>query len=128
MEIYTEAVNKQTVDQLKKKGFENVEDSIKALKNKSAIIDTSNIQYTTDVAYMNRLISMCKSVDGYKEKIIYIPVSKWYRKDNNRIEATKTPLGSILPGIKRKDSSSDTNPYESKELRRLHPMQPTILP
>lgn len=101
MEIYTEAVNKQTVDQLKKKGFENVEDSIKALKNKSAIIDTSNIQYTTDVAYMNRLISMCKSVDGYKEKIIYIPVSKWYRKDNNRIEASKTPLGSICRYIKQ---------------------------
>ena len=101
MDIYTEAVSKQVTDQLKKKGFEKIEDSVKGLKNKSAIIDTSNIQYTTDMVYMNRLISMCQSVAGYKEKIIYIPVSKWYKKEQNKIESSKTPLGSICRYIKQ---------------------------
>lgn len=101
MDIYTEAVSKQTAEQLKKKGFEKVEDSVKALKNKSAIIDTSNIQYTTDMAYMNKLLSMCQSIDGYKEKIIYIPVSKWYKKNQDKIESSKTPLGSICRYMKQ---------------------------
>lgn len=105
--IYTEAVSKDIADKLKQKGFDKVEDSIKSINNKSTIIDTSNIQYNTDITYMNKLTSMCNSVDGYKEKIIYIPVSKWFKQDQDTIEKSKTPLGGICRYIKR-------NPVEFK--------------
>lgn len=101
MEYYTEAVNQSTADGLKKKGIKNVKSTINSLNQKSSIIDLSTIEYKSDAAYMNRLISMCKKVAGYEKKVIYIPVSKWYRKEQNAIEKTKTPLGAICRYIKQ---------------------------
>lgn len=102
MYSYNEAVLDQVIaNSLKKKGIKNTTDSIKELNGKNAIIDTSSIQYKEDEAYMNSLKNLCQKLKGYKEKIIYIPVSKWYRKDQNTIEESKTPLGAICRYIKK---------------------------
>lgn len=102
MEIYTEArLNNGISSSLSKKGINITTDSIDELNGRNAIIDLSNKQHKEDAAYMSMLISTCKKVDGYAKKIIYIPVSKWYVKDSNEFDRSKTPLGSICRYIKQ---------------------------
>lgn len=99
--VYTEAkLNQDISSSLSKKGIKSTTDSIKELNGKNAIVDLSNVSYTEDKAFMNRLINTCEEVTGYSKKIIYIPVSKWYRKDINNFDRSKTPLGSICRYIK----------------------------
>ena len=99
-QFYTEAVSKETSDYLKKKGMKNVSNNMNNI-NQSIIIDTSNIKYNTDKTYINRLYTMCKKAESYQEKIIYIPVSKWYKSSPNSLEQSKTPLGAICRYIKQ---------------------------
>lgn len=99
-QFYTEAVSKETSEYLKKKGMKNVSSTVDG--KQSIIIDTSNIKYATDKTYINRLYTMCKKASTYyQEKIIYIPVSKWYKQDSNAVEESKTPIGAICRYIKQ---------------------------
>ena len=93
-------LDQKTTEQLKKKGIKNIVNSVKELDNRNAIIDTSNIDYSNDSTYMKKLISICNELGGYKEKIIYIPVSKWYRLSQDKLDKSKTPLGAICRYIK----------------------------
>ena len=105
MEYYTEAKLDTTVsDVLKKKGIKNTTDSIDELNGKNSIIDTSNILWKEDSTYMDKLLQICQKVGSYKEKIIYIPVSKWFRIGSGEIENSKTPLGAICRYIKQSPS------------------------
>lgn len=80
MNFYTEAkLDNGISSSLSKKGINTTTDSIDELNGKNAIIDLSNIQYKEDAAYMSMLMATCQKVEGYSKKIIYIPVSKWYR-------------------------------------------------
>lgn len=98
-QFYTEAVSKETSEYLKKKGMKNVSIDINA--EESIIIDTSSIKYASDKAYINKLYNTMKKANSYKEKIIYIPVSKWYKSDSNAVEDSKTPVGAICRYIKQ---------------------------
>lgn len=102
MEIYTEAkLDNTTASGLKKKGIKNTTDSIKELNGKSAIIDISKKQMLEDASYMKMLLTTCQEVKQYSKKVIYIPVAKWYRKDNASFEQSKTPIGAICRYIKQ---------------------------
>lgn len=102
MNFYTEAkLNNGISSSLSKKGINTTTDSIDELNGKNAIIDLSNIQYKEDTAYMSTLVNTCQKVEGYAKKIIYIPVSKWYRVEAGELDRTKTPLGSICRYIKQ---------------------------
>lgn len=103
MEQYlTESKLSQNISEpLKKKGIVSTTDTVDELNGKSAIIDTSNFQWKDDQAYIDTLEKACKSVNEYANKIIYIPVTKWYRKDANKIEDSQTPLGAICRFMKK---------------------------
>lgn len=101
MDIYTEAKLTGVVsEKLKKKGFKTTTDSIDELDGKSAIIDVSNISSKEDNAYINMLSQTASKIESYSQKIIYIPVSKWFRMDANKPEQARTPLGCICRFIK----------------------------
>lgn len=105
MKYYTEAQLDQNISSiLNKKGIKNTTDSIEELKGKSSIVDTSSIEYKEDSIYIDRLLEICKSLNLYNEKIIYIPVSKWFRLSNGLIGSSKTPLGAICRYIKQNPS------------------------
>ena len=100
-EYVNEASLDQTIiDRLKKKGIVNIINSSKELNNSNAIIDTSNINYKDESSYIKKLIGICKEVKGYKEKYIYISLSKWFRMTNDRLESSNTPVGIICKYIK----------------------------
>lgn len=102
MNFYTEArLNSSISSSLSKKGINTTTDSIDELNGKNAIVDLSNIQYKEDAAYMSMLANTCQKLEGYAKKIIYIPVSKWYRVEAGELDKTKTPLGSICRFIKQ---------------------------
>lgn len=101
MNVYTEGKLSPSVsEKLKKKGFKNTTDSIDELNGSSAIIDISNFNSKEDTAYINMLFKIASKVDPYSQKIIYIPVSKWFRMDGKKPEQAKTPLGCICRYIK----------------------------
>lgn len=109
MDIYTEArLQKDISTGLSKKGINSTTDSIEELNGRNAIVDISNLSTNlSDEVFMNHLITTCENVKGYSKRIIYIPVAKWYRKDINNFEQSKTPLGSICRYIRN-------NPAEFK--------------
>lgn len=100
--MFNEAKLAQNIDNsLKKKGISKTTDNVSELNGQNAIIDLSNIQYKEDSTYMNILLKTCTNINGYANKIIYIPVSTWCRKDSATIEKSKTPLGAICRYIKQ---------------------------
>ena len=101
MDHYTEAVSKDTINKLNKKGMKTVVSSVSDLQGQSAIIDTSSLKYTNDMTYINKLVALSNKVSEYKEKIIYISVSKWYRNGRDKFENLKNPLGAICRYIKQ---------------------------
>ena len=109
MNFYTEArLDSGISSSLAKKGINTTTDSIDELNGKNAIIDLSNMQYKEDAAYMSMLMATCQKVEGYAKKIIYIPVSKWYRVEAGEFDKTKTPLGSICRYIKQSPAEFKT--------------------
>ena len=99
---YTEARLEPSIsNDLKKKGISTTSDSIKELNGQNAIIDVSSIKYKEDISYVNTLIHTCEQLKNYSKKIIYVPVSKWYRNDQAKIEEGKTPIGAICRYIKQ---------------------------
>ena len=86
---------------LKKKGINTTTNSLSELDGKNAIIDLSNKEFKQDSVYINMLVDTCKNIINYDTKIVYIPVSKWYRKDMNRIDEGKTPIGAICRFMKQ---------------------------
>ena len=109
MEVYTEAkLDSNISSSLAKKGITSTTDSIAELSGKNAFIDLSNLQYKEDATYMNKLMNTCEAVSGYDKKIIYIPVSKWRRKDMTEFDRSKTPLGSICRYIKQSPADFKT--------------------
>ena len=126
MKYYTESVSQDIIDKLNKKGIKNIKTT-----KKNTIVDISSIQYESDSAYMTRLLDMCHELSGVKQKVIYIPVSKWYKKERNRFEKSKTPVGAICRYMKQtpKDFKSKFDGYvfifynENKESFALYPDQ-----
>jgi len=108
MNYFNENALTQEIDsKLKKRGIKATTDSIKELDGRGAIIDTKQYQKLEDSSFMKLLALTCKEVSNYSKRIIYIPVSKWYRKGTNRLIESKTPLGTICRYIK-------SNPDEFK--------------
>ena len=101
-EIFNEAtLNQNLSNSLKKKGINSTTDSIKDLNGENAIIDLSGKGFKEDSSYIDLLLNTCKNINQYGSKIIYIPVSKWYRNNTDTIENGKTPLGAICRFIKQ---------------------------
>ena len=85
-----------------KKGYKVTTDTVDELTGQNAIIDTSNIDINNDDKYMSKLKELCDSVRSkYDQIFIYIPVSKWYREGNDKLEVSKTPVGNICRYIKK---------------------------
>ena len=105
-EIYTEAALPASIaDPLKKKGIKTTTDSVDDVSSTNTIIDMSNIKWKEDSTYMDILASTCKKVDNYGTKLVYIPIAKWNRTNNDAIDESKTPIGSICRFIKRSPTS-----------------------
>lgn len=101
-EFINEATLAQNItDSLKKKGINTTTNSLTELDGKNAIIDLSNKELKQDSAYINMLVDTCANINGYRTKIVYMPVSKWYRKDMNRIDEGNTPIGAICRYMKQ---------------------------
>ena len=108
MTIFNEnELSKNVSDSLKKKGIKNTTDNLDDLVGQNAIIDASNFnEISDDVAYMNKLKELCDRVkDKYDQLAIYIPVSKWYRVGNDKLQNSKTPVGCMCRYIKRSPAS-----------------------
>lgn len=101
-EIFNEAsLNKNISDSLKKKGINHTTDSLKDLNGQNIVIDLSSKPFKEDSNYMDLLFNTCETVNKYGTKIIYIPVSKWYRGIADKLEDSKTPIGAICRFIKQ---------------------------
>lgn len=101
MNYFNEASLNQALDsKLKKKGIKTTTDSINELNGRGAIIDTTHYQKLEDTSFMKMLALTCSQVNEYSNRIIYIPVSKWYIKSDKGLLTSKTPLGAIYRFIK----------------------------
>ena len=101
MNHFNEASLNPALDsRLKKKGIKATTDSISELDGRGAIIDTKNYQALEDASFMKMLLLTCQQVSDYSKRIVYVPVSKWYRKSETSLIASKNPLGAICRYIR----------------------------
>lgn len=101
MEYITEAALKPEIfSKLKSKGIKNTTNDINELNGKNAIIDISKFNDFSETSYMNKLISITKSISNYNQKIIYVPVDKWNNITEGDITKANNPVGFICKYIK----------------------------
>ena len=71
--IINEASLNQDLDmKLKKGGIIDTSDDIEDLRDRNAIIDTSNFE--KDSNFIDNLIAVCSKISDYDKKIVNIPV------------------------------------------------------
>lgn len=100
MDYITESrLTQESKKSIRKQGISYIADTLNDINGKNALIDY-NFDYKDDKSYMDKLFNTCENISGYKQKIIYIPVSKWNREDPTSIEKSKTPLGCICRYMK----------------------------
>lgn len=105
--IINEASLSQDIDsRLKKGGIVDTSDDINDLRDRNAIIDTSNFE--KDKNFIDNLIKVCSQITEYNKKIVNIPVDGWFEKDKNT-ENANTPLGAIYRYIKQNPKGFRSN-------------------
>lgn len=108
MNLYTEAaLDKSISSSLQKKGIITTTDSIDELNGKNAVIDLSNLCSKEDSIFISMLSTVCEKIKSYDKKVIFIPVSKFYKLNDN-IERSKTPLGAICRYLKQSPNEFKT--------------------
>ena len=109
MDYYTEAsLDVNSTSKLKKKGIKTTTDTLSEINGNNAIVDVSKFNDLSDKSYIDKLYKICEKLKSYNRKIIYIPVSKWYKKSNGDLINSNTPIGVICRYIKQ-------NPIEFKK-------------
>ena len=99
--VFTEARLPQDVaDKLKKKGIKKTSDELGDASD-NTIIDISKKEWKSDSSYIKDLSDVYAKTKSFGSKIIYIPVSKWYRSEEGKAEDNKNPLGSICRYMKQ---------------------------
>lgn len=126
--IIESSLNPEVFKKLKSKGINSTTDNINELNNKNAIIDISKFNDLSEKIYIDKLITIAKSISHYNQKIIYIPVNKWANVSDGDIIKSNNPIGYICRYIKSSPSLFKENFngytfifYNNKECFALYP-------